>query len=139
MIIHILMAFFATICFSVIFNAPKEELVFCGLIAAISRLLFEIFIYYDINNVILVTFTSAIVVTYLSRQLSYFRKVPSTIFLVPGILPLVPGSKIYFTVYYIVMDQANDAYYSAMASLSTSGVIAVGIIVVLTLPKKAFF
>ena len=77
-------------------------------------------------------------VVFLSRVLSVEKKCPITVFLVAGILPLVPGAGIYYTVYYLVTNQLAEAARRGMDSVKVAFAIVLGIVFILTLPGELF-
>jgi len=134
-IIQIAMSFVGTIGFSILFNVPKKELVFCGIGGSIGWMLH----YFMMDtSPILGTFAGTAAVAAIARHLAYRRKMPVTIYMIPGIIPLVPGAGIYFTMFYIVMGEYNDAMLRGVATLAAAGVIALGLLAVLSLPRRLF-
>ena len=57
-------------------------------------------------------------------------KCPVTVFLIPGIYPSVPGAGIYRTVYYIILGENALAGSYFLDTLTTAGMIALGIYIV---------
>lgn len=131
------MATIGTACFSVIFNAPKSEISLCGLTGGIGWIIYKIFINYS-YGIATATFFSAVVITILSRILANLRKTPITVFLISGIIPLVPGATIYYTLYNIVLSNNYLAALKGLETLKTAGAIAVAVIIVLSLPRYFF-
>lgn len=134
-IVQALMAFIATVSFSIIFNVPRKELVYCGLTGAVGWLFYETG---TTGFPPVQTLIAAIAVTWLSRVLSFQRKMPIIVYLIPGIIPLVPGAGIYYTMFEILNGQNLAAISKGLETLKTAGSIAVGAIIVLSLPGRAF-
>lgn len=129
--------FISTLTFGVLFNIPKSEFIFCGLIGATGWIIFEsmsYILYSDHASI----FTSILVVTSLSRILSRHRKTITTIYLTIGIIPFVPGAGMYNTMYHIIYNQPSYAIISGIETFTTAGIIAIGVIVILSLPNKVF-
>ena len=78
---------------------------------------------------------SAAVITVYSEILARVEKTPTTTFLVPSIIPLIPGSALYYTMNYALNKQwsqfAAQAFYTLQLALS----LAVGIITVTTVVR----
>ena len=130
--------FSACFFFSITFNIPKRELIYCGFTGALGWFIYCVSVYmFDLSNII-GTFLAAIFLTYACRILSNVRQAPSTIYLIPGILPLVPGSHMYYTMYGILNGDMIYSYNEAVLTAKLAGVIAVGIIIVLSLPYSFF-
>ena len=136
-IFQFVMAFLACIAFSIIFNAPKKELPFCGISGSVSW-----GTYFIINQLFLqpvtATFFAALVVTVLCRFLSSIRLAPSTMYHIAGILPLVPGMNIYNAMSGILSNDLLYCFGQGVMALKLAAVIAIGSILVLSLPQSMF-
>ena len=134
MIIQIIAAFISSYFFSLIFTAPKKELVYCAITGA-----FGWFIYmYSYENTVIATFFASIAVSCVSRFLSHIRLAPSTLYLIPGIIPLVPGAGMYYTMTGILNNYMVYSYTKAVETMKLAGVIAIGIIIIFSLPYSIF-
>ena len=134
MMLNGVLAFVGTIGFSIIFNVPRRELLFCGIGGALGWLLFTTLEDSPFIGVLL----GAMVVTCVSRILSVRRKMPATLYIIPGIIPLVPGVGIYFTMFFIVTGEHYEALLRGVQTLGMAGVIALGLLIVLSLPRRLF-
>lgn len=137
MFIQVIVAFFATLSFAILFNVPKAQYFYCGLTGAVGWLAYLIVDHYT-NSVVLACFIATIVLTICSRWLAVHRKSPITIFLISGIFPLVPGSGIYYTAYHLIMGQNMLAIDKGMETAKLAIAISLGIMFVLSLPKGLF-
>lgn len=137
MILQTIFAFISCVFFAIIFTAPKNELVYCGL-AGGSGWFFYTLINSNNNQAVFATFVGALAVAAVSRILSHVRRAPSTLFLLPGILPLVPGSGMYYTMYGVLNGDMFSSYTKGVETFKLAGVIAIGIIVIFSLPRSFF-
>jgi uncharacterized membrane protein YjjB (DUF3815 family) len=132
-------AFAATTAFSMLFNVPRKELVFCGITGAVGWFVSRFVLYFNPAWLVFGTFAGTLALTSVSRALSYSRKTPVLVYLIGGILPLVPGAGIYNTMYELIMvGEDGRAFYFGLQTAQVAGVIAVGIICVLSLPRILF-
>ncbi len=133
MIINVISAFISTIGFSIVFQVQKKHLLACGTIGAIGW-----FIYLLLNDryhsSVLASFIAALVVTQLSYMLARRRKTPTTIFLVSGIIPLVPGLGLYRMMAALLKEDYNAALDYAMLTFEIAGTIAGAIVIISLLP-----
>ena len=83
-------SFIATSAFGIIFNAPKQTLVKCGLIGMGGWLIYFLLEDYS-DNAILATLAATIFIAVISQVLAKYYKTPVIIFSVAGVIPLVPG------------------------------------------------
>ena len=72
----------------------------------------------------------AAVVTLYAEVLARVIKAPATVFLIPSIIPLVPGGRLYYTMRAIVDGDADSAKIYAMETIVIALGIAVGIVVI---------
>ena len=63
---------------------------------------------------------------------------PVTVFLISGIFPLVPGAGIYWTAYYVVTNELEQAGQRGFLTLKIAVAIVLGILLVFELPQGLF-
>jgi len=137
-VIQVALSFVGTIAFSVLFNVPRKELLLCGLTGAVCWLTYQLVLLAFPEALTAATFFAASAVTCISRFISALRRMPATIYIIPGIIPLVPGIGIYYTMFSAIMGDYTDALLWGFHTLRIAGIIALGLLVVLTLPRKLF-
>lgn len=135
--IQVIVAFFATIAFSALFNVPKEEYVFCGLTGALGWFCYLVVLAGG-QSVVIASFFATMVLTLVSRFFAVYRRMPITIFLISGIFPLVPGAGIYYTAYHLIMNENILALDKGMQTAKIAIAIALGIVLILSLPQNIF-
>ena len=74
-------------------------------------------------------FFASLTVCILSELFAKIYKNPATMFILPGLLPLVPGAGVYYTMYDIVTNKVADAVNTGIETLLVAGALALGIIV----------
>lgn len=137
LLLEVLVAAVGTIAFSVLFQVAPKHHFFCGLVGGIGWLVYRL-VTEASGSVILATFVATLVLSACSRWFSTLRHTPTIVFLVCGIFTLVPGAAIYYTAYYLFLDEgAETAYYAGM-TLKLAVAIALGILVAYSLPAKLF-
>lgn len=136
LILQPLAAFIATLCFSVLFSVDKKQIIFCGLAGGFGWLVYIILKEYTSSGFAI--FGAALAVTVLSRVFALWRKSPVTVFIIPGIIPLVPGAGIYNTMYSAVTGNNSGISSYCYETLTYAGAIAIGIIAALSLPDILF-
>ena len=135
MITEILAAMAGVWAFGVLFHAPSRSYFFCALAGAISWGVYAGAIRLG-WSVFPATAASAMCLTLYSRVLAVRQRLPSTIFIVTGIFPIVPGAGIYYTAYYLVMKDYSLATAKGLETLAAAGAIALGILVGSELPHR---
>ena len=132
MILHLIGSFMAVITLSIIFCVPKKYLTCSSLVGALGWVLYLKLMHTGFNEMIAM-FTAAFLVSLLSQIFARIFKAPVTIFLVPGILPLVPGVGMYRIVYYLLLEDSAMSGYYFLYTLQMASMIAVAIFVTDTL------
>lgn len=133
MIISVISAFISTITFSVVFHVQKKHLLICGSVGALGWLIYLLCLNTNLTDVH-ATFIASLLVTQLSYILARKRKTPVTVFLIAGIIPLVPGLGLYRTMSAILDSNYALAVNYAALTFQISGVIAGAIVIVSLLP-----
>lgn len=123
---QLIFAFMSTIGFSILFNAPRKNIVVIGLTGSFGWLMYKVSEYYN-GLPIASTLIGAITVGIIGEIFARLLKKPATIFIIPGIVPLVPGSGMYYTMYAIIERRFLDAANFGSETLFIAASIATGI------------
>ena len=138
LLINFIFSFAVTAGFSIFFNAPKKSLIPCGIVGGIgwcAYILMSKSSYF--SNVFSMVIASA-VISLLSEILARKLKYPSINFIIPGILPLVPGLGLYNTMYSLVQKDYALAVSTGTDTLFKSGGIAIGILIITSFTKTSY-
>ncbi|MGL6173282.1 MAG: threonine/serine exporter family protein [Cellulosilyticaceae bacterium] len=131
--VHLFSAFIATIGFSILFNVQRKHIMICGLVGAIGWIIYILGVRMSYSDV-LSTFVAALVVAQSSYFLAKQRQAPVTVFLIAGIIPLVPGVGLYRTMYSLLFAEYTKALEYALVTFQMSAVIAAAIILSALIP-----
>ncbi len=131
-IFQVLTASVGTIAFSIMYNVSKKHFLYCGICGAAGWMVYLIL---RNRSDIAGVFLGAFLVVLLSRYFSVTRECPVTIFLIPGIFPLVPGKGIYQAVYHIIIGSYYRAIHHFVTAFKYSFAIAMAISVGVILQK----
>ena len=121
-VIQFIVSFIAVVAFSITLEIPKKYIIIDGIIGAVGWIAYLYFSTIGVST-ILCYFLSALIVAILSTILSKITRALATIFLIPGILPTVPGIAIYQTIYALI----NTNMEVALQYLLQTILISVGI------------
>ena len=128
LLIQFALGFIVTFAFAIFFNAPKKSLADCSFIGALAWMAF-LFSRHLTNDVVVATLVGAILVGLMSGNASKRLKMPATVFIYTGMIPLVPGYGIYYTMQNLV---TKNYFVGAKLGLDTflqAGAIAMGIFI----------
>ena len=130
-------SFIAVLAFAILFHAPQREWAPCGLTGMVGWVVYWLAVQGGVS-VVAASLYGTLALALLSRVLAVVRRCPVTVFLTGGIFPLVPGAGIYYTVYAFITGDNAGALFKGVETLKIAGAIALGIVLVLALPKGVF-
>lgn len=118
--------FVGTLGYAVVYNVPKKQLFLVGLTGCSGYLVYMLCGDYEILG----CFLGACVVAILAEIFSRARKDAATLFIIPGIIPLVPGAKLYNMVLLLMQHNYIEAANLGVLVLSYAGGIAMAILLI---------
>lgn len=138
MIVQFLVALLATVSFAILYDAPQKELWFSGLSGAVGWLVY-LYLTKEMHvHSVAATVAASLILTLIARILAVARRCPVTVYLLVSIFPLVPGTGVYYTSYYLITRQRELFLVTGLATFETAAAIAFGIAMGFGLPQKWF-
>ena len=138
--IRLIAEFFAacvgTIAFALLFQVPRKYYLYCGLAGACGWICYKLILPHTTEPVSI--FFATVLVILLSRSFAVYKRCPVTVFLIAGIFPLVPGSGIYWTAFYVVTNDLERAGARGFLTLKDAVAIVLGILFVFEFPQSWF-
>lgn len=133
-----LAAFIGTFAFAILFGVPRPQYATCGIIGAIGWAAFLIMTRAGIAGTMVSITFSTVLICLMSRMVAVWDKCPSTVYLLCGIFPLVPGAGIFWFTYYLVAEKfrlsMTTGFNAGMAAIA----IVLGIILAMEFPQRWF-
>lgn len=133
-----LAAFIGTFAFAILFGVPRQQYATCGIIGAIGWAAFLIMTRAGIAGTMVSITFSTVFICLMSRMVAVWDKCPSTVYLLCGIFPLVPGAGIFWFTYYLVAEKfrlsMTTGFNAGMAAIA----IVLGIILAMEFPQRWF-
>lgn len=127
MILQVAGAFLGVVGMSIVIGVPKKRILYSGLVGATGWLIFLIMQREYPELVVLQAFSATLIVSLISHILARMLKAPGTIFLIPGIMPMVPGAGMYRTAYYMFNGQSELGSFYLSQTVQIAGAIALAI------------
>lgn len=131
MIIQIIGAFIAVSAVAITYGVSRRFLFFAGFAGAISWMIYLVLLKAGANEIFGV-FVATLASAFVSNIFARILKAPVTTFLIPSILPTVPGVGMYRIVYYMIIGDMETAGYYLTYVLQIAGMIAIGIFIMET-------
>lgn len=133
-ILIMLYCFAATFFFTLIMNAPKKTLFYSSITASFGYLVYEYFI---VNgSPLLGFFLGTTLIATFGEVYARKLKMPATIFIFPGVIPIVPGLGLYETILAFVSDDIFLALETGVKTILNIGCMAVAMALVSLIALK---
>ena len=123
--------------FALLYNIRGTRLVFAalgGLLSVVFYIGFGLFV----DNEILNYFICSLAVSLYAEIMARVLKTPTTTFIITGLIPLIPGSSLYYTMTGAFSGDLNSFIEKGLYTLGLAGALAAGIIVTLGIAKVVF-
>lgn len=137
MISAIIYSFLASLGFAIIFNIRGKNIVVASLGGSVAWFLYLLMETLHNSNTVSL-FIATFVVSIYSEVMARVFKSPVTTYTVCGIIPLVPGYGMYYTMYYTISGNLSKATSMGIQTLTGAGAIAVAIVMVSSLSRLLF-
>lgn len=133
MVSQAIYSFLSTLGFAVLFNAPKNCLIkasSCGMLGWLVNILTLNFLGETAS-----TFMGAMTVAFLGEFYAKIFRKPATVFIIPGVIPLVPGAGMYYTMLSLITGNFSETADIGSETVFTAFSIAIAIIVASAVSK----
>lgn len=135
MLLQIISAFIATAAFSILFYLPRKYIIHSGMTGSFGWLIYLIGLEL-LDDKVLSTLAATILVALTSHILARIYKTPVTMFLIPGVIPFVPGAGMYQIVTGMVEGNVERTSNYFFETLQIAGAIALGIFIIDTFFRR---
>ena len=119
-------AFMAVLSFGLVLDLPGKYLGWSGVTGGVCWLVY-LLVRAGSGSLILAVFLSSLSVALMGHLLARILRAPVSVFLIPGILPLVPGTSIYNCVYNIIRSSREQSTYYLIETMQIAGAIAMAV------------
>ncbi len=126
--VEFIFALLGTLGFALIFNVPLRHIPIASVIGGAGWVVYQIAVAMDCG-VAIACFFGACTVGLTSDIASRVCREAATIFVIPGVLPLVPGAGTYYTMLAIIQGNLDAAAAKGIETLAMAGAIALGLLV----------
>ncbi|MBO5835848.1 MAG: threonine/serine exporter family protein [Bacteroidales bacterium] len=138
MLIQVLAGFIGTYAFSLTYSVSARHYFFAGLTGAIGWAAYLFFLKIIGYSVVTSTFFSTLFIATSARCFAVWRRCPSMIFLIPGLFPIVPGAGIYWSFYYLFVNNLDKSLDFGLLAIKSALAIVLGIVLIHEIPHKTF-
>lgn len=130
-------ALIGTVGFATLFGATRRYYLACGFAGMVGWAVYVVLAWYTgLLSVAGAAFFGALAVALTSDLFAVVRRCPTTVFLICGIIPLVPGGGIFWTAYYLVSNHLRLAATTGFTAIKVTIAIAGGIITLAAITSR---
>ncbi len=133
-IYEVFYSFVGSFGFGFIFNIRGSKILYAALGGALSQLAYSIFGFLPMSEITQYLFATIITASY-AEIMARIKKSPAIVFLVPSIIPLVPGGMMYYSMEYCILGKTQQFTDMLLRTLGVAGALAMGILVVSSINK----
>lgn len=134
MIIQLCAAFFGSIGFAIFLKMKGKQIFYAGLGGLITWFIYLMVFDYCQSD-FLGNFIASIFIGIFAEIMARVNRAPSTIFLTAAAVPLIPGGKLYYTMYGLVSENQELFVESGTAAVIIALAISLGFVVVAVLKR----
>ena len=132
--IQVLMAMVGVIGFSIMFNIHGYKVIIIAFGGAVCWIVYCIIFNFSADKMISCFFTTMMIAA-LSEVLARIIKTPVILLFVPMIVPLIPGSDLYYMMFHLILGETAQGRGFGYLLAKEAGAIAFGIIIVTTVTQ----
>ena len=137
-IFNFIFSFLASLFFCVIFDAPRKLYLSCGFVGACGWMVYILFFDGLEVHTIYSSFFGSLALGLLSHYMARHMREPVIIFMVTGIIPLVPGGLAYDATKNLVLLHFSTAINTMLEVTLIAGAIALGLLFADQISKLLF-
>lgn len=134
MILNSIYAAIAAFAFAVLYHIKGKAMIFSAIGGGLGWLIYLLLIHYN-NSITVSLFAASITVSIYSEIMARILKNPVTVFILCGIIPLVPGNGMYYTMYETISGNLTKSIHWGFQTLMSAGSIAIAIVFVSSITK----
>ncbi len=132
--LHFVFALIGTLGFCILFHVPPRHMTASSIGGALGWITY-VYLTSNGSSGIAACFLGACVVSALAEFFSRAGKEATTLFIIPGIIPLVPGAPLYYTMRSLLDNDFDVAARLGSEALFMAGSIAIALLLVASLTR----
>lgn len=135
LLLEIISSFVGSLGFGILFNIRGKSLYLASLGGVLGWFTYRSLSIYNITSSSSAIFIATICISIFSEVMARLEKQPVTVYIIAAMIPLVPGSGMFYTTYEAVQGNLSNALHIGIKTLYDAGFIATGIILVSTIAR----
>ena len=133
-LIQIIAAFVASLCFAVLFNIRGKKMIAAAFGGLLSWGVFILLKFITANEPIRY-FAVAVLISFYAEIMARVLKTPTTTFHMTGLVPLIPGGSLYYTMKAALEGNPQGFFQKAIKTMELAVALALGIVITTAFTK----
>ena len=134
MAVQLMSAFLGSIGFAIILKIKGKQIVYAGIGGLVTWLIY-LLTFEELHSDFTCNLIAAVFVAVYAEVMARINKAPATIFLTAAAVPLIPGGKLYYTMYGIVSDNRQMFEENGTSAITIALAISLGFVAVAVVNK----
>lgn len=127
LLIEFFISMFAVFAFTYFFNTPRDTMFLGGIIGGLSWAIFKLVLPYN-NSYLFAGFLASMFIGISSEIAAIVFKHAATMYILPALLPLVPGAGIFYSMYYAINGDTVNMKTATIQTIYLIISLAIGIV-----------
>lgn len=127
LLIEFFISMFAVFAFTYFFNTPRDTMILGGIIGGLSWVIFKLVLPYN-NSYLFAGFLASMFIGISSEIAAIVFKHAATMYILPALLPLVPGAGIFYSMYYAINGDTVNMKIATIQTIYLIISLAIGIV-----------
>ena len=133
--IQITASFAGTFGFGILFNIRGKRLIFASIGGMLAWAIY-LALFHFLKNEVLCYFIVSLLTAFYAEVMARILKTPAITFCILSLIPLVPGSSLYYTIESVFSGSSESFFGKAAHTLSLAAALSLGIILVAAFSKS---
>ena len=134
MAVQLMSAFLGSIGFAIILKIKGKQIVYAGIGGLVTWLIY-LLTFEELHSDFTCNLIAAVFVAVYAEVMARINKAPATIFLTAAAVPLIPGGKLYYTMYGIVSENRQMFEENGTSAITIALAIYLGFVAVAVVNK----
>jgi len=133
-IIQVLAGLVGSLGFAILFNVRGKRLVAASGGGMLSWILYLLLIRF-VDSEVIAYFIASVVVSVYAELMARLLKTPTTTFIITSLIPMIPGSSLYYTMISVFRLEDGEFLTKAAYTLELAAALALGVVLVTTFAR----
>lgn len=134
---HFVVASILTFGFALFMHTPKKHVIYASITGGFGWALYIALTKLGLG-IVIASFFAACLIGLFGEIFARVLKAPSIVFIVPGMLPLAPGSGLYYTMESLIAEEYIESVAHGTTTVAIAGAISLGIILVTSFARTIY-